>query len=70
MNEPLPDDAESTIPRDYKVPDFGVDSDIIGVQSAVQQSEKNLGTKMTASFGAKAAPVNPRDYVVPDFGID
>lgn len=58
-------------PRDYFVPDFGVDTDIKNVASAIDQSESVLGKTFTADFGAQAAGgLNPRDYVVPDFGVD
>ena len=35
------------IKRDYKVPNFGVDSDILGVQSALASSEATLGLTWT-----------------------
>ena len=62
--------TDPTWPVNYKVPNFGVDTDIINVKNAIGQSEKKLKKTMTANFGATAAPVNPRGYTVPDFGID
>jgi len=57
-------------PRNYVVPDFGVDHEILNTQNAIKISEKKLGKKLTADFGATANGVNPRNYVVPDFGVD
>lgn len=57
-------------PRNYFVPNFGIDQDIIDVHRSIKGSEKKLGQKFTADFGLQKAAVNPRDYVVPDFGLD
>jgi len=38
-------------PRNYVVPDFGVDNDILRTKASVKQSEKVLGKKMKADFG-------------------
>lgn len=57
-------------PRNYFVPDFGVDHDILHVQHAIDISEKKLKHTLDASFDATKNPVNPRDYFVPDFGVD
>ena len=62
--------TDPTWPVNYKVNDFGADTDVINVRNAIAQSEKKLKKTMNANFGAKTAPVNPRNYVVPDFGID
>ena len=56
--------------RDYFVPDFGLDHDIIATAEVIKSTEKKLHKAFTADYGATSAPVNPRDYFVPDFGID
>lgn len=45
-----------------------MDHDILHTQSNIAGSEKTLGKKFSADFGAKAAAVNPRDYTVANFG--
>ena len=57
-------------PVNYKVPDFGVDRDIINVTKSISSSEKKLKKTMNASFEAKKDPIVVRGYKVPDFGID
>ena len=57
-------------PREYFVPDFGVDQDIIASTNSIAQSEKAVGSKLNASFADSKNPVNPRNYFVPDFGVD
>jgi len=58
-------------PRNYVVPDFGVDKDIIATTNSISTAEKKLGKKVHADFGANASNVaTPRNYVVPDFGVD
>jgi len=57
-------------PRNYVVPDFGVDESIIRTTNSIAQAEKAVGSKLNASFADSKNPVNPRNYVVPDFGVD
>ena len=57
-------------PRDYFVPDFGVDHDIKDVQKFIGDAEVKLDKKMTANFDSKADPLVPRNYFVPNFGND
>jgi len=58
-------------PRNYVVPDFGVDHDIIATTNSISQTEAVMDKKFTANFGANAPGVaTPRNYVVPDFGVD
>ena len=57
-------------PRNYFVPDFGVDEKIIETTNSIAQAEKAVGSKLNASFADTKNPVNPRNYVVPDFGVD
>jgi len=70
MKASFDEDKGKEIPRNYPVPNFGIDSDIINVSQAIKGSEKKLNLKFTADFGKEKAPVNPRDYEVPDFGLD
>jgi hypothetical protein len=51
----------------YKVPNFGKDSDIITTNKNIAETEKELGHTMKASF---AQPAGPADYKVPSFGLD
>ena len=55
-------------PINYKVPNFGVDSDIKTTQKNIADSEKKLKSKFTASFDKPKPP--PRDYFVPNLGKD
>ena len=65
------DKSTVATPRNYFVPDFGVDEDVVGVQAAIGNAEVDLGKKMTADFGMdKSTVATPRNYVVPDFGLD
>jgi len=57
-------------PRGYTVPDYGVDQDMINVESSISGAENKLMHTFTANFGATSASVNPRGYTVPDFGVD
>lgn len=57
-------------PRNYFVPDFGVDEDIKNVSTSINNTEKRMGKTMSADWGATANPLNPRGYFVPDFGLD
>ena len=40
-------------PRDYFVPDFGLDQDIIGVNDGLAFAEKDLGKKWTPVYNGK-----------------
>lgn len=55
-------------PVNYKVPNFGVDSDIKNTQKNIQNAEEKLKTKFTASFDKPKGP--PMDYFVPNLGKD
>lgn len=58
-------------PRNYVVPDFGVDQDIIRSKNSISQAESVLKKKLHADFSQTASNVaTPRNYVVPDFGVD
>lgn len=54
-------------PRDYFVPDFGVDADIKSTLAHGNAAETRLGVRF---IGGKPPPDSPRDYFVPDFGVD
>jgi len=64
------DKSDVATPRNYVVPDFGVDHDILHTQHAIDISEKKLNHSLTATFEATKNGLNPRDYFVPDFGVD
>ena len=55
-------------PIGYKVPNFGVDKDIISTQGHIKAAEKRLKQKFTATF--KKAKSHPVDYPVVNLGID
>ena len=55
-------------PINYKVPNFGVDHDIVSTQNHIAAAEKRLKQKFTASFEKPKG--HPVDYVVPNLGID
>ena len=55
-------------PINYKVPNFGVDKDILATQKHISAAEKDLKHTMQATF--EAPPSHPMDYRVPDFGKD
>jgi hypothetical protein len=63
-----PKAASIDFPHDYKVPDFGVDSDIKATQTHTAAAEQRLKHVMKASFKKPAPP--PQDYFVPNFGED
>jgi hypothetical protein len=52
----------------YKVPDFGVDTDIIATQGSQSSTEQVLGKKLQATFEKPKS--HPMNYFVPDFGVD
>ena len=65
------DKSDVATPRNYVVPDFGVDHDILHVQHAIDISEQKLGHTLMANFKADKPDVaTPRNYFVPDFGVD
>jgi hypothetical protein len=70
MRASFGDKTAAVNPRDYVVPDYGVDQDIINVTTSIKNTEKKLNKTFTADFGQVAASVNPRDYFVPHFGVD
>lgn len=56
-------------PRDYFVPHFGADADIVNTQNHLSAAEQQLGhVWKEATFKQQAQP--PRDYFVPNFGQD
>ena len=58
-------------PVDYKVPNFGVDTDIIVAQDNIKQSETNLSHKWIPPTKAQIkAGEYKKDYPVPNFGVD
>jgi len=58
-------------PRDYFVPDFGVDHDIAYTENNIKMAETAIGHEMIADFGFDKSTVDtPRNYFVPDFGLD
>lgn len=56
------------IPRDYFVPDFGVDKDILTTQKNLGNWETKFNHKLSLT-GPVAADI-PRNYFIPDFGVD
>lgn len=56
-------------PKDYYVPNFGVDQDIKDSQRHLKQSEEKLDHKLYQDW-KKPGPGHPKDYFVPDFGLD
>ena len=57
-------------PRNYFVPNFGPDEDMINVNTSINNSEKRLNHKFTADFKDDENKLNPRGYFVPQFGLD
>ena len=55
-------------PKDYFVPNFGVDKDVLTTQKHISEAEKERGVKFNASF--KTPKGHPKDYYVPNFGQD
>ena len=60
-------DKPATPPRDYFVPNFGVDHDIKMTDLNIGEAEEQHGQKLTVE--PKAKPI-PRNYFVPNFGKD
>ena len=54
--------------KDYFVPNFGADKEIVSSEESTKLAEDKLGYKMNASF--KPAPGFKKDYFVPNFGLD
>ena len=54
-------------PVNYKVPNFGVDNEILTNNKNLVDAETKLKTKLTA---VKKAADPPRDYFVPNLGKD
>ena len=59
---------EKDIPRDYFVPDFGVDRDILTTQKNLGDNELKFKHQLSTE-GPKEADI-PKDYFVPNFGLD
>ena len=56
-------------PVDYKVPNFGMDGDMIIAQGNIKQSEEALKHKWTLPTKAEIkAAKTKKDYFVPNFG--
>ena len=72
--EPLkswkPKARKNAYPMDYKVPNFGVDPDIITTQKNLAKAEKRLKRKWKVDPNFKKAKGHPVDYKVPNFGQD
>ena len=47
-------------PRNYFVPNFGPDEDMINVNTSINNSEKRLNHKFTADFKDDENKLNPR----------
>lgn len=60
--------ATDGVPRDYFVPNFGVDEDINATHRNIRAAQTKLKHNLTADFGATDGV--PRDYFVPNFGVD
>ena len=56
-------------PRNYFVPNFGVDSDIKATKKSIKEAESSTGQSMKANFGHKERGY-PINYSVPSFGAD
>ena len=63
-NHPLAPNA-TVIPRDYFVPNFGKDNDMIATEKHILDQEKIFGP-----WTLKNVTKIDRDYKVPNFGID
>jgi hypothetical protein len=55
---------------DYKVPNFGVDHDVLATQASISQQEKRRGKKWNAVLKKDVPKGHPVDYFVPNFGVD
>ena len=68
MNASWDHKEDKLVPRNYFVPDFGKDQDIINTQGSLSRTENNLKQTMHADFDEKDGI--KRNYFVPDFGVD
>ena len=59
-------DAPTPPPRNYFVPNFGVDSDIADTTSNIAEAESEEGHTMQVEEATKIK----RDYFIPNFGTD
>lgn len=64
-----PKSQQEKWPKDYAVPNFGVDKDVIATQKHIADQEKRLKHKYVPDSLKKPTPI-PRDYPVPNFGMD
>ena len=55
-------------PVNYKVPNFGVDSEVITTQKNIAKAEKKLNKKFTSTFDKPKG--HPMDYPVVNLGQD
>jgi hypothetical protein len=63
-------DAPKGHPVDYKVPNFGVDKEILASQLHEKKAEKQLKKKLVGDFFDDQTPKYKLDYKVPNFGLD
>jgi len=63
---------EDKYPKDYFVPNFGPDRDIVGTQKHMQDTEAKIHHHWdpVANWAAAKAAKYPKDYGVPNFGLD
>jgi len=70
--EPLlawsPTPAKAAYPKDYFVPNFGLDHDILNTGTDISVAEGMLSHKLDIDTSKKKGP--PKNYFVPDFGMD
>ena len=62
-----PDQERDGYPRNYFVPNFGEDSEVVSTLKSMEQAEKQLNHKWTESDKPDDPP---RNYFVPHFGTD
>jgi len=55
-------------PEEYKVPNFGVDKDIVTATKNMSAAEKSLDHKWTDAAALAQPAKIPRNYKVPNFG--
>jgi hypothetical protein len=63
-------DKPKGYPVDYKVPNFGVDKEILASQLHLKKAEKKLKKKLVGDFFDNQTPKYPLNYKVPSLGLD
>jgi hypothetical protein len=61
-------EAAKPPPRNYFVPNFGLDHDILASQKNTKDAESKFKHELAASFETPKG--HPVDYFVPNFGLD